>query len=73
MAYDDNKSFDYDYHDRLGYLADLIEAQPESIWYHLSREALDMYPVSSQGLQQLYMSFPYFEKAVQITLLRMGL
>lgn len=73
MAYDDNKSYDYSYHDRLGYLADLIETNPESIWYHLSREALELYPVESKALQQKYMSFPHFEKAVTITLLRMGI
>ncbi len=66
MAYNENWQCDVDYYTRLKYLSELCKASPEAVWYDLSKEALDMYPVHSDKLREHLLSFEYFDRAASL-------
>lgn len=59
---------DFNYYDRMEYIAELCAVSPDTVWYELSREALELFPVTGRNLRDRVLSFEYFEKACMLNI-----
>lgn len=56
MAYNDNKSYDFDFWPRMNWLCELMEKFPDKPMRKLQREAMHMYPIGFIELQRYWLS-----------------
>ena len=59
-------TYDFDYHNRLNLLAELILSHPDSRMQSLQQTAIKEYPVSSKALEQHCYSSKFAFKAADI-------
>jgi len=66
MAYNDNRSYDYNWGVRMDWLLDLMEKFPNKPMRKLQKEAMHMYPIGWLEVQRYWLSSKLMFKAVDL-------